>query len=220
MAGVNLDTLTAADREKVKGPYLRFLDGLKFNRGHLLTTEQVMKKLATVIATLTTFLLSTQAQAKRHYYHHHYSQHFGRHLAHHWVHRHRHTHVRRYYGISGTRAALPGPCRTAARMGGPCGCWTAHVLLGRLDHVWRGINLWLASDWLRFPHVPPAHATAAVWPGRHVAPIVPGSYRDGKVTVRDYWGTWRVRTAGLVFVDPGYRAGRSGTYKVLGAWPL
>ena len=90
----------------------------------------------------------------------------------------------------------PGPCRVAASMGGPCGCWAAHVLLDRLDHVWHGINLWLANDWLRFPHVAAAPGTAAVWPGRHVAPVIAVN-GDRTVTVRDSWATHKVRMAGL-----------------------
>lgn len=192
-----------------------------------------MKHLATVIAILCSLIISSTAFAK-HHVHYRYSHHFGRYLAHrHFVHHHyahlrhfRHRDVRRFAIHRAER--LPSPCRTAASMGGPCGCWTDNVLevSGTLAHVWRGINLWLANDWLRFPHVPAEQATAAVWPGRHVAPIVAGSYRDGSVIVRDYWGTHRVRTAGLIFVDPHagklptHRQRPRTTYRVAGGWPL
>jgi hypothetical protein len=85
-------------------------------------------------------------------------------------------------------------------MGGPCGCWAAHHLLGIDAHVWRGINLWLANDWLRFPHVEPAPGTAAVWPHRHVAPVV--AVANGRVQVHDSWATHWVSTRKLTFVQP------------------
>jgi hypothetical protein len=182
---------------------------------------------ATIIFSMT---LPTQAKS---YYHRHYThyqkQHssYGRYLARrHWQHLNRRwahrirQHYSRTHIVSRNRETLPGPCHTAAAMGGPCGCWTAHVLLDRVDHVWHGINLWLANDWLKFPHVPPEQATAVVWPGRHVAPIVPGSYSNGTVTVRDYWGTHRTRTAGLVFVRSPPRHRELQTYEVAESWPL
>jgi hypothetical protein len=157
----------------------------------------------------------TVAGASSHHgngYRHGDGRHFGRYLAaRHWrfANRHRAHRIKRLAlhksrstnSTYRSRSALPGPCRTAASMGGPCGCWAAYTLLGRLDHVWRGINLWLANDWLRFPHVAAAPGTAAVWPGRHVAPVV-GVNGDGTVTVRDSWATHKVRMAGLVFVQP------------------
>ena len=103
-------------------------------------------------------------------------------------------------------------------MGGPCGCWASYVLLGRLDHVWRGINMWLANDWLRFPHVAAAPGTAAVWPHRHVAPVVAVNH-DGTVTVHDSWATHRVRMAGLVFVQPPTQRRRE-LVRYAGAVPL
>src|SRR6202041_630377 len=83
---------------------------------------------------------------------------------------------------------LPGPCRQAARMGGPCGCWAEYTLFGRLEHVVGGWNAWLASSWLpsgghsqRVGSV--AEANAAVYLSRsgrayHVAPIVAGVAHD------------------------------------------
>ncbi len=175
----------------------------------------------TIFSVLIVLTFSIPAQAKGYY---HYYKHKYHHLTHHYSHyltqrhfrHHRHTH-RRHIQIA-RHSSLPGPCRVAASMGGPCGCWAAHILLGRLDHVWRGYNLWLANDWLRFPHVAPEVATAVVWPGRHVAPVVPGTYRKGTIMVRDSWATHPVRTAGLVFVDPLGR--RHQTYKVSQGWPL
>jgi hypothetical protein len=104
-------------------------------------------------------------------------------------------------------------------MGGPCGCCAAATLLGVLDHVWHGVNLWLANDWLKFPRVPPEQATAVVWPGRHVAAVVPGTYRNGTIVVRDSWAVHRVHTAGLVFVQSPPRHRKAG-YSYVGAVPL
>jgi hypothetical protein len=189
-----------------------------------------MRSIFATLAVGCTIALSAATPAKAHahlqrWYHNGYFQHhqFGRYLVQrhirisrrlnhrHWAHRldrpdrfllSRKRHQTAALTVSGERAVLPQPCRVAASMGGPCGCWAAYVLLGRLDHVWHGINLWLANDWLRFPRAEPSLAAAVVWPGRHVAPIVPGSYRNGTVVVRDSWATHRVRTAGLVFVQP------------------
>jgi hypothetical protein len=96
--------------------------------------------------------------------------------------------------------SLPAPCHEAAREGGPCGCWAEYQLFGRLEHTINGWNAWLANAWLRFRHVSPSEANAAVWPGRHVAPIVPGTYDGKTITVRDSWATYPVSTRGLVFV--------------------
>lgn len=120
----------------------------------------------------------------------------------------RHCHVlHRYHRRSYARSALAlgdkPPCFwKAASMGGPCGCWAEWHFLHIADHVWRGINMWLADDWLRFPRAIPAPGTAAVWPHRHVAPVIAGPHPDGTVTVKDSWATHRVRMAGLVFVQP------------------
>jgi hypothetical protein len=177
--------------------------------------------IATLAVGCTIALAATPAAARGHHRHHvtHKFAHYlsGRHFQHAHAWRQWRYHARQHYRNSYrvARSMLPGPCRVAASMGGPCGCWAAYVLLGRLDHVWHGINLWLANDWLRFPRAEPAAAAAAVWPGRHVAPIVPGSYRNGTVIVRDSWATHRVRTAGLVFVQPPMQH----TPRRLIAWP-
>lgn len=92
--------------------------------------------------------------------------------------------------------ALSAACQTARALGGPCGCFASEYFFG---HSVR--ELWLANAWLSFPHVAPAPGTAAVWPNRHVAPVIAAN-TDGTVTVRDSWADRRVRVAGLVFVDP------------------
>jgi len=94
---------------------------------------------------------------------------------------------------------LSRQCRIAAGEGGPCGCWAAeHFGLPRmLGHL----NLWLANAWLAFPHVEAAPGTAAVWPGRHVAPVL--AVAADKVMVADSWATHWVKRRGLVFVRPG-----------------
>jgi hypothetical protein len=94
---------------------------------------------------------------------------------------------------------LSTACRIARALGGPCGCFASEYFFGRSVRT-----LWLANAWLAFPHVAPAAGTAAVWPHRHVAPVIAAN-GDGTVTVRDSWAVHRVRAAGLVFVDP--RAG-------------
>jgi hypothetical protein len=96
----------------------------------------------------------------------------------------------------GPRRVLSRECRVASSLGGPCGCWTSEYFFG---HSVR--DLWLANEWLKFPRTEPQAGVAAVWPGRHVAPVVANN-GDGTITVADSWATHRVRTAGLVFVDP------------------
>lgn len=99
-------------------------------------------------------------------------------------------------------AGLDGSCRSAARQGGPCGCWAQEHFFGSAARLYHGVNLWLARSWLQFPHTMAAAGTAAVWPGgHHVAPVV-GVNGDGTVTVRDSWGTHAVRMARLTFVSP------------------
>ena len=94
------------------------------------------------------------------------------------------------------RAVLSAVCRIALALGGPCGCFASEYFFG---HSVR--ELWLANAWLSFPHVAPAAGTAAVWPNRHVAPVIAAN-GDGTVTVRDSWALHRVRVGGLVFVNP------------------
>ena len=145
-----------------------------------------------------------------------------RHMHRRFAHRLKHFDRPKNHVASRTRETLPGPCHTAAAMGGPCGCWAAWTLLGRLDQVWHGINLWAANDWLRFPHVAAAPGTAVVWPNRHVAPVLrvhnDRTGRPIEVTTRESWGQRRVRLTGLVVVDPHppIRAG----WRAAEAWPL
>jgi hypothetical protein len=93
-------------------------------------------------------------------------------------------------------AVLSSACRIARALGGPCGCFTSEYFFG---HSVR--ELWLADAWLKFPRTSPHSGAAAVWPHRHVAPVIAVN-GDGTVTVRDFWAVHRVRVAGLVFVDP------------------
>ena len=105
-------------------------------------------------------------------------------------------------GYTGVRwAGLSPSCRQAASQGGPCGCVAAEKLLGTSAHVVNGVNVWLANGWLAFPRMSPAPGTAAVWPGRHVEAVVAVN-GDGTVTTDGPYGMRRVRTAGLIFVDP------------------
>lgn len=92
---------------------------------------------------------------------------------------------------------LPEPCRRAAALGGPCGCWASIHFFG--ESVRR---LWPVSQWIaEFTRTTPRAGVAAIWPGRHVAPVLAVN-DDGTVTVADSWATHRVRMAGLIFVDP------------------
>jgi hypothetical protein len=94
---------------------------------------------------------------------------------------------------------LSRECHIALSLGGPCGCWASEHFFGHSDR-----NLWLADAWLKFPRTSPRAGVAAVWPGRHVAPVVEA--RDGRVLVADSWATHWVDDHNLVFVDP------QGTY--------
>jgi hypothetical protein len=171
----------------------------------------MMRALLAAMIFCLLFVLPAHAKQRQFGYHGHHG-HYGRYLMQrHWRHlNRRHVHRLRHFDRPGrhyaTRGNLPAPCRVAASMGGPCGCWAAHILLDRVDHVWRGINLWLANDWLRFPHVAAAPGTAAVWPRRHVAPVVAvHNDRTGRpvaITTRESWGMRRVSLAGLVIVQP------------------
>ena len=112
----------------------------------------------------------------------------------------RHHHYRSYHHTGRAvsySGSLDASCRSAARMGGPCGCWAAEHFFGNPVRA-----LWLAANWLRFPRTQAAAGTAAVWPNaHHVAPVVAVN-GDGTVTVADSWATHAVRMAGLRFVNP------------------
>jgi hypothetical protein len=115
----------------------------------------------------------------------------------------RHQAPSRHVLSAAMNAVLSAPCRLAAALGGPCGCFASEFFFGRSVR-----SLWLADAWLSFPHVTPAAGTAAVWVHRHVAPVVAVA-ADGAITVHDSWATHRVpaRIARrLVYVDP--RGGR------------
>ena len=100
-------------------------------------------------------------------------------------------------------SGLSDACRQAAREGGPCGCWAETYFYGRTDHVLNGWNPWRADEWAHhLPHVAAAACTAAVYPGRHVVPVVAVDYARKKVTVADSWGTHEASMVGLVFVQP------------------
>lgn len=184
-----------------------------------------MRRFIPLAIVAAMFAMIKPAEAKQHYrhgYHHHYGRYLAlrhhRHMHRHWAHRLKHFSRAKTHVVYRTRESLPGPCHTAAAMGGPCGCWTEWNTRGFLDHVREGINWWLAGDWLRLPRAIPINGTAAVWNNRsHVAPVKFAN-RDGTVTVRDYWGTHRVRLALVTIVDPHppIRAG----WRAREAWPL
>lgn len=94
-----------------------------------------------------------------------------------------------------TANAYSAPCRQAARLGGPCGCYSSEFFFGRSIR-----SLWAVRAWYRFPRSRPGPGTAAIWPGRHVAPVL--SYDGRMVTIRDAWRVHQVRASRLVFVRP------------------
>lgn len=159
-----------------------------------------MKVLGLITLVVGFLIASTSAEARRAVRH--------RHVVYHHVHHHFARHYRplnRRYARA--PAGMPGPCYTAARMGGPCGCFAEWLTFHVTNHVWRGKNLWLADEWRRvFPRAEPAPGLAAVWPGRHVAVIAAvHTDRSGKpvsITTRESWGLIRRSLAGLVIVDP------------------
>jgi hypothetical protein len=160
--------------------------------------------------------LSTNTADAAYHRRHVTSHHFGRYLAQrhlHYYHRHNRGYAvaRRYQPRRAETGAKPSCFWTARSMGGPCGCWAEWVLLGLTQHVWNGVNMWLAQDWAdHFRHVEPAPHTAAVFPHRHVAPVKAVQVVGGTkmVLLEDSWAThWRP-AAGLIFVEPPYTGKR------------
>jgi hypothetical protein len=107
------------------------------------------------------------------------------------------------YSVARREGGLDAACRSAARQGGPCGCWAQEHFFGSSARLYNGANLWMARTWAQvFPHVAAAPGTAAVWPnGHHVAPVIAVN-GDGTVTVHDSWGDHAVRATRLTFVNP------------------
>ena len=101
----------------------------------------------------------------------------------------------------GITAGAIAPTSTALAVPQPA--WAALAVAGGRAFFGSPVrNLWLARNWLRFPHTQAAAGTAAVWPNaHHVAPVVAVN-GDGTVTVADSWATHSVRMAGLTFVNP------------------
>lgn len=103
---------------------------------------------------------------------------------------------------------LSAPCREARAKGGPCGCWAEEFFFHRNEHVIAAnghgdFNAWLADDWARvFPRVAPAPGTVALWPHRHVAPVIAVSADGMRATYADYFGTHEGSTRGVVFLRP------------------
>jgi hypothetical protein len=93
------------------------------------------------------------------------------------------------------RGVLSAACALAAHMGGPCGCYASERVFG---HSVR--ELWLASNWLKFPRTHPHAGAVAVWPGRHVALVVADA-GNGNVVVDDSWNHQHVTRAPL-YVEP------------------
>lgn len=114
------------------------------------------------------------------YHHHHSYRHYGR---------------RRLYNPI-ERDSLDGSCRTAARLGGPCGCYASELIFGRPVR-----DLWPAWNWAqKFPRTSPAVGMAAV--RRHHVVIIAAINGDGTFTGRDSWGLTHRSLRGWVFVNP------------------
>lgn len=103
-----------------------------------------------------------------------------------------HRHHRTYRHWNGA-----APCRIAARMGGPCGCYASTLIFGRSIR-----GLWLAWNWaVKFPHTSPHEGAAAVR-RHHVVIMGKVDLANHRFLARDSWGThWR-SLSGWIFVDP------------------
>ena len=76
---------------------------------------------------------------------------------------------RRYAGHGGS---VSGVCWEAARKGGPCGCEASRIAFGQPVR-----DLWLVSNWYRFPRTSAHVGAAAIWGRRSMgmAPWIPGA---------------------------------------------
>lgn len=104
--------------------------------------------------------------------------------------------VRTYHARNFARAlhaVLSAPCRIAASLGGPCGCYASEKVFG---HSVRG--LWRADSWLKFPRTSAHVGAVAVWP-HHVAVV--NSVVGHRVTVDDSWNHHHAVSAPL-YVEP------------------
>lgn len=91
---------------------------------------------------------------------------------------------------------VSGICWTAARMGGPCGCEASRIAFGQPIR-----DLWLVSNWFRFPRTSAHVGAAAIW-GRHHVEIVIAVNNDGTVDTAGSVGFSHVPIRRLTFVEP------------------
>ncbi len=104
----------------------------------------------------------------------------------------------RYANASGQIVQHPAGC--PARLF--CGCGASIEAFGRSIR-----DLWLVSNWYRFPRTAPAAGMAVLWGTRHVA-IIRQYNGDGTAVLYDansgsgLTRVHRVRIAGLAVVDP------------------
>jgi hypothetical protein len=100
----------------------------------------------------------------------------------------------------GTGAIIQHPAGCPVRLF--CGCGASIEAFGRSIR-----DLWLVSNWYRFPRAEPAAGRAVLWGTRHVA-IIRQYYGDGTATLYDansghgLTRIHRIRIAGLAVVDP------------------
>lgn len=191
------------------------------------------KLLITAASILCACFIVTQAEASRHPYRHAVSQqyrydawshHFGRYMKRrHWHYAHR-RHMRHYrYAAHVARShdrgqIVPHPAGCPARLF--CGCGAALEIFGRNVR-----DLWLVSNWYRYPRAEPAPGRAVIFGTHHVA-VIRQYYGDGTALLYDansgggLTRVHRVRIAGLAVVDPGVRRHRRPLYSYAGAVPL
>jgi hypothetical protein len=103
-------------------------------------------------------------------------------------------HPRRFAGHYG--GSVSGVCWQAARLGGPCGCEASRIAFGEPIR-----DLWLVSNWFRFPRTSAHVGAAAIW-GRHHVEIVVAVNGDGTVDTRGSVGFSHVPIYRLTFVEP------------------
>ena len=115
---------------------------------------------------------------------------------------------RRYAGRGWNSGSVSGVCWEAARKGGPCGCEASRIAFGEPIR-----ELWLVSNWYRFPRTSAHVGAAAIW-GRHHVEIVTAINGDGTVDTRGSVGFSHVPIGRLTFVEPsGTAASRTGRHR-------
>jgi hypothetical protein len=90
---------------------------------------------------------------------------------------------------------ISGECWIAARKGGPCGCEASKLVYG---HSVR--DLWLVSNWRKFPRTTGHVGAAALWGNHHVEIVV--ADKGDRVDTAGSVGFTNVPKNRLTFVQP------------------